>query len=151
MRKIALAMAIATMTIASPAYAPGEGRIEARGGIAFAKGASEASLGAAAGYDFDLGEKAFIGVEGSADKVLQKGSNVLFGIGGRVGVKASDKARLYAIGGYGFAGGTGDPFLGAGAQVNFGAKAFGKLEYRRFISNGGPDLNFATVGFGVRF
>ena len=152
MRKFALFVTAVAASSAVPAYASGEGRIEARGGIAFASGASEAFAGAAAGYDFDLGEKAFFGVEGSIDKVLVKGSKALFGVGGRIGVKAGDKARLYGTAGYGFAGGGSDPFVGAGVQVGFGAKVYGKVEYRRFItSNGLPDINFAGVGVGIRF
>lgn len=151
MRKIALATAIATMTIASPAYAAGEGRVEARGGIAFAGGQEEAFIGAAAGYDFDLGDKAFVGIEAGADKVLQGGSDVLFSLAGRLGVKTGDKARIYALGGYGVAGGEDDPFIGGGVQFNLGAKAYGKVEYRRILQSSFKDVNFAGVGFGVRF
>jgi outer membrane immunogenic protein len=151
MRKIALVAAIAAMTAAVPAYASGEGRVEARGGIAFASGVEEAFLGVAAGYDFDLGDKAFVGIEGSADKVLQGGSEVLFGLGGRLGVKAGDKARIYALGGYGFADGESDPFIGGGVQFNLGSKAYGKVEYRRVLISNFSDVNLAGVGFGVRF
>ena len=103
MRKIAILAAVAALST-TPAFAAGEGRVEARGGIAFAGGSSEAFAGVAAGYDFDLGDKAFIGIEGSADKVLVNGSKVLFGLGARVGAKAGDKGRLYAVGGIGSAG-----------------------------------------------
>ena len=41
MRKLAYVAALAAMTFAAPAYASGEGRIEARGGIAFAGGQEE--------------------------------------------------------------------------------------------------------------
>lgn len=151
MRKFAFVAAIAATLSAAPAYASGEGRVEARGGIAFTSGAEEAFLGVAAGYDFDLGKKGFIGFEGSADKVLQGGTDVLFGVAGRVGVKAGDKARIYALGGYGFADGESDPFLGAGVQFNLGSKAYGKVEYRRVLISNFSDVNFAGVGFGVRF
>lgn len=151
MRKLAYVAAIAAMTAAVPAYASGEGRVEARGGIAFAGGQEEAFIGAAAGYDFDLGDKAFVGVEAGADKVLQGGTDVLFSVAGRLGVKAGDKARIYALGGYGVAGGEDDPFIGGGVQFNLGAKAYGKVEYRRVLSNNTTDVNLAGVGFGIRF
>lgn len=151
MRKLAVIAAVAAMMTAVPAYASGEGRVEARGGIAFAGGQDEAFLGVAAGYDFDLGDKAFIGVEASADKVLQGGSDVLFGLGGRLGVKAGDKARIYALGGYGFADDVDEPFIGGGVQFNLGEKAYGKVEYRRVLVSNFTDINFVGAGFGVRF
>ena len=149
MRKLAILVAAAALS-ATPALAAGEGRIEARGGIAFAGGTSEAFAGVAAGYDFDLGDKAFIGIEGSADKVLANGSKVLFGVGARIGAKAGDKGKLYAVGGIGFCCGTSDPFIGAGYQHKLGEKVYGKIEYRRILS-GGTDINFAGLGIGAAF
>ncbi len=149
MRKIALLAAVAALT-ATPAYAAGEGRIEARAGIAFAGGSSEAFTGVAAGYDFDLGDSAFIGVEGSADKILANGSKVLWGVGARIGAKAGEKGKIYAVGGLGFCCSTSDPFIGAGYQHNLGEKVYGKIEYRRILSNG-TDINFAGLGIGAKF
>ena len=149
MRKIAILAAAAALS-STPAFAAGEGRIEARGGIAFAGGTSEAFAGVAAGYDFDLGDKAFIGIEGSADKVLSNGSKVLWGVGARIGAKAGDKGKLYAVGGIGFCCGTSDPFIGAGYQHKLGEKVYGKIEYRRILS-GGTDINFAGIGIGAAF
>ena len=112
MLKYAIA-ALALTAAASPALA-NEGRVEARGGIVWAGGGEEAVAGAAAGYDWDLGESAFIGVEGSADKILVDGIDVLFGATARVGAKLGENGRLYATGGYTF--GEGDaahqPHLG---------------------------------------
>jgi outer membrane immunogenic protein len=152
MRKLAYVAAVAAMTVSAPAYASGEGRVEARGGIAFASGQEEAFVGGAAGYDFDLGDKAFVGVEAGADKVLQGGSDVFFTAAARLGIKSSSgKARVYALGGYGVAGGDDDPFVGGGVQFNLGAKAYGKVEYRRVLVSGSSDVNLAGVGFGIRF
>ncbi len=151
MRKLAYVAMIAAMTAAAPAYAAGEGRVEARGGIAFAGGQEEAFIGGAAGYDFDLGDKAFLGIEAGADKVLQGGTDVLFSGAARLGVKASEKARIYALGGYGIAGSQDDPFVGGGVQFNLGPKAYGKVEYRRVLTNNATDVNLAGIGFGVRF
>jgi hypothetical protein len=150
MRKLVLAAAAAAALSATPAFAANEARVEARGGIAFAGGAEEAFAGVAAGYDFDLGDSAFIGVEGSADKVLANGSKVLWGLGARVGAKTGDAGKLYAIGGIGFCCSTSDPFLGAGYQHKFGESLYGKIEYRRVLTNG-TDLNFVGVGLGTTF
>jgi outer membrane immunogenic protein len=151
MRKLAILAALSAFG-ATPALASGEGRIEARGGLATCCSTEEAFLGVAAGYDFDLGEKAFIGIEGSADKILVDGSDVLFGVAARVGAKAGEKTRFYALGGMGFADGESDPFLGAGVEFGFGGRAYGKVEYRRVITSGGfSDLNFFGAGVGARF
>lgn len=150
MKKILVLAAAAATFAATPAYAEGgEGRAEVRGGIAWAGGAEEAFAGVAVGYDFDLGDKAFIGVEGSADKVLANGAKVLWGVGGRIGAKTSDAGKLYAAGGIAFCCGTSDPFLGVGYQHKFGG-AYGKIEYRRSLSNG-TDINFLGIGIGAAF
>jgi outer membrane immunogenic protein len=142
----------ATMAAAftTPAFASGEGRIEARGGIAFAGGSSEAFAGIGAGYDFDLGDKAFIGADLGADKILAGNTKVLFSVGARVGAKIGEKGRLYANGGIGFCCGTSDPYIGAGYQHKIGSSVYGKVEYRRILSNG-TDVNFAGLGIGVAF
>ncbi len=152
MRKFALLAAIAAFT-ATPALAEGQARVEARGGLATGGGAEEGFVGVAAGYDFDLGDSGFIGIEGSADKVLAGGADVLFGVGARAGVKAGEKTRIYAVGGMGFADGESDPFVGAGAEFGLGSgNVYAKAEYRRVITSGGfPDVNFFGVGIGTRF
>jgi outer membrane immunogenic protein len=151
MRKFAFAAALAACAVSTPALASGEGRAEIRGGIAFAGGSEEAFAGIAAGYDFDLGGKAFIGVEASADKVLVDGSDVLFGLAGRIGAKAGENTKIYALAGYGFADNQDDPFVGAGVQFGLGARAYGKVEYRRVLISNFTDVNFAGVGVGLRF
>jgi len=67
MRKILIALA-ATAAFASPALA-NEARVEARGGVIWSDGDTQDFWGMAAGYDFDLGEKAFAGLEVSGDKI----------------------------------------------------------------------------------
>ena len=153
MRKFAIAAAAATMLFAAPAFAQtsGEGRLEVRGGIAWAGGADEAFAGVAAGYDFDLGDKAFLGLEAGADKVLVSGSNVFFTGAARVGAKVGENGKLYVLGGYGFVEGGGDgAFAGAGYQHKFGQKFYGKIEYRRTLVSG-TDVNFAGIGLGLAF
>jgi outer membrane immunogenic protein len=150
MRKFAPLALLASALIAAPAYASGEGRVEARGGIAFAGGAEEAFAGIAGGYDFDLGDSGFAGIEGSADKVLVGGADVLFGVAARAGVKAGEKGKAYVLAGYGFTDNADDAFIGAGYQHKIGNKVYGKLEYR-MILNQGSNINFAGVGVGVAF
>jgi outer membrane immunogenic protein len=152
MKHYALIAAAAAAMIATPAFASGQGRAEVRGGLATASSAEEAFLGIGAGYDFDLGDTAFAGAEVGVDKVLVDGSELLFSVGGRVGAKAGEKARVYAAGGIGFSDGESDPYLGAGVEFGFGSKAYGKVEYRRIlVSDGLPDVNFFGVGAGLRF
>lgn len=149
MRKISILAAVAAFA-ASPAMAAGEGRVVANGGIVFAGGASEATIGAEAGYDFDLGDKAFVGVAGGVKKILADGSDAFFEVVGRVGAKLGDKTKIYALGGLAFCCGSSDGFAGVGLQRNFGNLLLGNIEYRRIIGSG-TDLNFVTVGLGVRF
>ena len=78
MRKILLTTAAAlgaSLVMAAPAQA-NEARVEARGGVIWGVGDSEAIAGVAVGYDFDLGEAAFAGVEASGDKVLIDGTKL---------------------------------------------------------------------------
>ncbi len=150
MIKFAFAIAALTAMAATPACAGGEGRVEARGGIAFAGGTSEAFAGVGGGYDFDLGDKAFVGVDVGADKVLAGGTEVAWSVGGRIGAKVGEKGRIYALGGMGFCCGGSDPYIGAGYQRQLGSKVYGKVEYRKILSSFGPNVNFAGIGLGIK-
>ncbi|MFC4292565.1 outer membrane protein [Sphingorhabdus arenilitoris] len=149
MKKLLIAACAVSAIAASPAMA-NEGRVEARGGIAFGGGAEEAFAGVGAGYDFDLGESAFVGVDLGADKVLAGGAEVLWSVGVRGGVKVSEKGKLYALGGVGFSDGFEEAYLGAGYQQKLTDSIYGKVEYRRVLLDG-TDVNFAGVGVGVAF
>ncbi|AQA00542.1 hypothetical protein BWQ93_20320 [Sphingopyxis sp. QXT-31] len=151
MKKFAVAAALLSAVVATPSFAAegGEGRIEARGGIAWAGGSEEAVAGVAAGYDFDLGSSAFAGVEASADKILVGGTDVVFGLTGRVGAKIGEQGKLYAAAGYSFNDGDA-AHIGAGYQHKFGSNVYGKVEYRRFLLNG-TDINTAVAGLGFAF
>ncbi len=151
MTKFALAIAAVAAMAAAPACARGEGRVEARGGIIWAGGIAETFAGFGGGYDFDLGDKAFVGVDVGADKVLARGTAVVWSAGGRIGAKVGKKGRLYANGGVGFCCGGSDPYIGGGYQHKIGRKIYGKIEYRRALSSFGPDVNFAGVGLGIGF
>lgn len=134
MRKIAAIAVLAVVGVSSPAMAD-EARVEVRGGIAFSSGDSLAVAGVAGGYDFDLGDRGpFIGGEVSADLPLQDTSALLFGFTGRIGTKIGEAGRLYAAGGYSV--NAIDAFhIGAGYQHKFGRKLYGKVEYRRYLSD----------------
>lgn len=148
MRKYALLFAVAGVAMAAPAQA-NEGRVEARGGIAWAAGTEEAIAGVAAGYDWDLGETGFVGVEGSADKILVDGADVVFGATVRGGFKAGANGKVYAAGGYSF--GEGDAFhLGGGYQHKVGQNVYLKAEYRHFFDDF-LDVDTAAVGVGFAF
>lgn len=150
MKKFAITAAILAAFASTPAMAEGEARVEIRGGIAFAGGAEEAFLGVGAGYDFDLGETAFIGLDVGADKVLVGGAKVLWSVGGRLGANVSEEGKLYALGGIGFCCGTSEPYIGAGYQHDVSEKVYLKAEYRRVLASG-IDGNYAGVGVGVNF
>lgn len=150
MRKIAIALGVAAAAVAMPAHA-GEGRAEVRGGIVWAGGSEEAIAGAAAGYDFGAGEGVFFGVEGSADKVLVSGADVVFGATGRLGTHVGTNGKLFAAAGYTFGDGEDVPHLGAGYEHTVGASGlYLKAEYRHFFSDF-VDANVAAVGVGFKF
>lgn len=139
MRKIALVLAAAgAATIATPAAAEGEVRAEVRGGIIWAFDESEATAGAAVGYDFDLGETTFAGVELSGDKVLVDGADVAFGTTARFGTRLGDSGKLFAAGGYTFGldDDAGDAWhLGAGYHHKLGQSLYIGTEYRHFFAD----------------
>ncbi|MGQ3099959.1 MAG: outer membrane protein [Sphingopyxis solisilvae] len=150
MKKFAVAAALLTAIVATPAMAAegGEGRVEVRGGLITGNGIEEGTLGLAAGYDFDLGSAAFVGAEVAGDKVLVDGADVQFSAGGRVGAKVGTNGKAYITGGYTFSD-IDDPYVGAGYQHKLGQNLYAKAEYRhQFISNFGDfDTFVAGVGF----
>jgi outer membrane immunogenic protein len=149
MKKLLVAALAVSAFAASPALA-NEGRVEGRAGVAFAGGAEEVFAGIGAGYDFDLGESAFAGIDLGADKVLVDGSEILWSVGGRVGAKTSEQGKAYVLGGVGFSDGFEEGYIGAGYQHKLGEKVYGKLEYRRVLLDG-TDLNFLGLGVGAAF
>lgn len=152
MRTILLAAA-ASLVAATPAFA-NEARVEARGGVVWSHGDSEAIAGVAAGYDYDLGSATFVGAEVSADKILTSDTRVTFGFNGRAGAKLGEDGKLYAVGGYNTkncSGCVGTWTLGGGYQHSFG-NLYGKVEYRHFfVKDGLPDFDAVAVGVGTKF
>lgn len=154
MRIVLLSLAAVAATAATPALA-NEARVEARAGVIWNNGGSEATVGAAVGYDFDLGSSAFAGVEVSGDKILDSGANrVAFGFTGRLGANVSANDKLFVAGGYTtkFCAGCPDSeHLGAGWQHNFGP-IYGKVEYRHYFTNRGwRDSDAVAAGIGINF
>lgn len=151
MNKCVLAMTVLAAMSASPAHADGEGRAEVRSGVAWSNGTSFAFAGIGGGYDFDLGKKAFVGIDVGVDKVLARGTDFFGSAGGRVGIKAGEGGRAYVVGGLGFCCGGSDPYIGAGYQQRLRGRFYGKIEYRRVLSAAGPNVNFAGAGLGIKF
>jgi hypothetical protein len=157
MRTVILSLAAVAAVAATPALA-NEARVEARAGVFWIGGGAnytEATAGAALGYDFDIGSNAFAGVEVSGDKILEGSANrVVFGFTGRLGVKASANDKLFVAGGYSTkpaAGAVDSEHLGAGWEHNFGP-LYGKVEYRHYFTNqGAPDANAVVAGLGINF
>ena len=85
MRLVLLSLAAAGATLAATPALANEARVEARGGVIWNGSDSEAIAGVAAGYDVDLGEKTFVGVEVSGDKILTDHTRVSFGASARAG------------------------------------------------------------------
>lgn len=143
------AVALAIAFSSAPAFA-NDGYVEARGGIISALGDEEATAGVAAGYDFDLNDTLFAGVEVSGDKVLVDGSDIYVGFTGRIGTRLGENTKLFAAGGYTVGEGEDVPHLGAGLQQNVSDKIYVKAEYRHFFGDF-ADADSGVVGVGVRF
>lgn len=153
MRTVLFAAA-AVLASATPALA-NEYRAEARGGVIWSGGDNEAIAGVAAGYDFDLAPRTFIGAEVSADKILTSGTRVAFGFNARGGVSVPVVGKLYATGGYTTkaCSGCDDQWnAGAGIQHTFLPMIYGKLEYRHFFERKFTNsANAVVVGLGVKY
>lgn len=154
MRTVLISLA-AALAAASPAVA-NEARVEARGGVIWGGGDTEATVGGAVGYDVDLGTSAFAGAEVSGDKILTGGTKVGWGFTGRAGAKVGPEGKLYANGGYTteFCDGCeGAWHVGGGYQQNLGSKLYGKVEYRHYLAKSAiaSDSDSVGVGLGLRF
>lgn len=145
--------AAAVAAVATPAMA-NEARIGANAGVIWDGHDSDAVAGIDAGYDYDLGHKLFVGVEGSAEKVLTYNQRVSWGVGGRIGMHVLPDTKLYAVADWrskncrycNSAVG-----VGGGVQQNFG-KYYGKVEYQHLlVGDNTPDADLGLVGVGLRF
>lgn len=148
MKNIAMVAATAVAFIAVPAKAD-ETRLEARGGVVWFDGGEEAVAGVAAGHDFHLDESFFIGIEGSADKVLADGADVLFGATVRAGFIVAEDLKLFVAAGYSF-NNSDAVHAGGGLQYNVSDQVYLKTEYRIYF-DGFANINSAVAGVGFRF
>lgn len=159
MRKATISLALPLAALAGAAFASpalaNEARIEARTGVVWNNSDTDATAGAAAGYDVDLGDKAFIGAEVSADKVLRSDTRVQWGFGGRLGLKTQSGGKAYALAAYETkpcAYCEDSVAVGGGYQQDIGKKYYAKVEYRHsLIDDHQPDSDSALVGVGVKF
>lgn len=146
--------AVASAALATPAFAD-EARVETRGGVVWNRGDTEAIAGVAAGYDFDLGSRAFAGVDVSADKLLTSDTRVSWGFGGRLGLKTGSGGKLYALSDYqtkNCATCNESVAVGAGYQQDLGQKLYGKVEYRHYlVGDNAPDTDGVLAGVGMKF
>lgn len=146
--------AVAAAAAATPALA-NEARVEARTGLIWDGSDSEAVAGVAAGYDYDLGERAFVGVEGSADKLLTDNTRVSWGVGGRAGVKVTPTTKAFAsatwqskYSRYG----NSAVGVGGGIQQDIGSRYYAKVEYKHLlVGDNTPDADQGLIGLGVKF
>lgn len=148
MRSILTVCAAAIAIMSTPALA-NEGRAEVRGGIAWASGVSNETIGVSFGYDVDIGENFYFGIEAIADTDLDISSPVL-GLNGRAGFKVGNDGKLFVTAGYAYD--TESEFddfaFGAGYQHNLNSKAMVSVQYQRYLDT---DINRAMIGLGYRF
>ena len=123
--------------------------MEARGGVVWFDGGEEAVAGVAAGHDFHLDESFFIGIEGSADKVLADGADVLFVATARAGFIVAEDLKLFVAAGYSF-NNSDAVHAGGGLQYNVSDQVYLKTEYRIYF-DGFANINSAVAGVGFRF
>ncbi|MBC2667391.1 hypothetical protein H7F51_17875 [Novosphingobium flavum] len=154
MRKFVLPLlAVAAFGAAATPALANETRAEARAGVIWGGGDSEAITGIAGGYDFDLGPALFSGVEVSADKILTSNTKVGWGFTGRLGTHLAT-TKVYAAGGY-----TtefcdvcdGHWHAGVGAELPLGPMLYGKAEYRHYFADRNADADAVMAGVGVKF
>lgn len=142
---------IAAFAVTAPASA-NEARVEVRGGPIFVADETEATVGVAAGYDFDLGSKLFVGAEVSADKVLISDADIYVGMTGRVGTHIVERGKLFAAGGYTVGEGEDVWHLGAGYEHRVANGLYLKGEYRHYFSDfAEADADAIVMGVGYKF
>lgn len=164
MKKIFFSLAgLAALAFATPAIAQTNAnftgpRVELNAGIDDINNlpdTSEINYGAAVGLDLPLGDRATIGIDGTASNVFE--SERILGAGARLGYAVSPDVLLFARAGYenyrlarnfdleGLA-------VGGGVEVSVAKNAFVKLEGRYTdFDNGNTGRVGALVAAGLRF
>jgi hypothetical protein len=166
MRKIAVGISFfALSALATPASA--DGFFELRLGAAVDGSGASSTVGAALGYDFDLGKDAFLGLEyvGTADTSFESDAGA---VNLRLGTDVSETGRIYLTAGrvwqarsstviiptsdfsiFGSSSSTVyDTIAGLGYQADISDSGYVSLQYQY-----GFEYNFghAIVGVGIRF
>lgn len=146
--------AVAAVAAATPAMA-NELRVEARGGVIWDGSDADAVAGVAVGYDYNLADKLFVGVQASADKIIADNTRVSWGVGGRLGVNVLPSTKVYAVADwqskncrycYSAVG------VGGGIQQDIGTRYYVKAEIQHLlIGEGTRDADRGLVGVGVKF
>lgn len=148
MRSIMIAAVFAAAAVSSPAVA-NEGRVELRNGIIWVDGASDEAVGVALGYDADLGDAFFVGVEGAIDTNYDFVSPVL-GLNARLGSRVGENGRLFGTVGYAYDTDfeIDDFALGGGYQHTLDSGLVISAQYQRYMD---LDINRVSIGVGTRF
>ncbi len=139
----------------------GETKGEIRGGGIANNDGAALLVGAGIGHDWSVGEKLFIGVQATGEVDVGGSTGIIAGVG-RFGPKLGERSRLFVLGGVAALPDYGNksmfPVVGAGAEIGFGKKLYGKLEYRIFPGSNedhsegnSGSLNQISIGLGMRF
>lgn len=153
MRSSIACVAFALSCVSAPALAD-EAYVEAVGGVSFAHEEDAVVAGLAAGYDFDLNEVLFAGVEGTLEKELVEDRHFAAGIGVRVGASVTERGKAF-VGlnwqskdcpecdeAWGFT---------TGFEQELGEHLYAKLEYKHLILAEEPNKNIVIGGIGYMF
>ena len=154
MRFMKLGLVLAVAVCAAPAVAgesTGGPRVELRGGVAWSHGHTDPVIGAATGYDFDLGKGSFAGAEVSVEKMLADDTHWEWALTGRLGTPVSKRGKVFANAGYTFTHYEEAPHLGGGYEHHIGTgKAYVALEYRHVFGDY-HEVDAITLGIGTFF
>ncbi|GAM07156.1 hypothetical protein [Novosphingobium sp. MBES04] len=146
-------LALAVAGLASPAHAD-EAYAEVIGGISFGPEEDAAIFGLAAGYDWDLTETIFVGLEASLDKEMVKERHVALGIGVRAGLEVTERGKAFVGLNYqskdcphceaawGFSGGW---------EQEIGERLYLKGEYKHLATEHEGDKEILIAGLGIMF
>lgn len=147
MKKIAYVTTAAVAVFAAPSYAATEGYVEGRVGYAWAVGDSE-TIGAAVGYEFDVGNDVFLGAEAVATTEASFSSPII-GANTRIGLRATETDKVFGTIGYAYDtySDLDDTLIGGGYEHKFGKTAV-SVQYQRSLA---WDINHVFVGFGFKF
>jgi outer membrane immunogenic protein len=148
MRSILFAATAIAAVVSSPALA-NEGRVELRNGIIWANGVSDEAVGLALGYDADVSDAFFVGIESTIDTNFDFVSPVL-GVNARLGTNIGESGRFFGTVGYAYDTDfdIDDFAVGGGYQHTLNGDLVISAQYQRYLD---LDINRVSVGVGARF